>query len=367
MELGVCALKNDEKAVFAMRELYEKYGYVQYKMSKFEEYDLYVRNKDFLVSDHVITFTDMDGKLMALKPDVTLSIIKNGRDRKNSVQKVYYVENVYRVPKASAAFQEIMQVGLECIGDVDDYSIYEVMKLAAQSLATVSGDYVLDISHLDIVSGVLDSLGLREDQRAEVLKCIGEKNAHGITAICKEAGVEPGKAIALVNTYGSAERVIPVLKDMDCVAEAVEQLEKLVLALSRDGCRVNIDFSVINDMNYYNGFVFKGFIRGISQGILSGGQYNKLMEKMNRTSGAVGFAIYLDMLERLVGEERKYDVDTVILYDDSCRIEAINDAIRLLSAEGKRVTAQRSVPEKLKYRQLLRLRERGMEIIENNA
>ena len=67
-----------EKAVGLLRELYASYGFTHYKMSKFEEYDLYVKNKDFLVSDNVITFTDTDGKLMALKPDVTLSIIKNG-------------------------------------------------------------------------------------------------------------------------------------------------------------------------------------------------------------------------------------------------------------------------------------------------
>ena len=68
-------IKNDERAIFALRSLYRRYGYAQYKMSRFEEYDLYVRNKDFLVSDSVITFTDTNGKLMALKPDVTLSIV----------------------------------------------------------------------------------------------------------------------------------------------------------------------------------------------------------------------------------------------------------------------------------------------------
>ena len=66
MNLDFNVLKNDEKCVLEMRELYQRYGYAQYKMSKFEEYDLYVRNKDFLVSDNVITFTDTDGKLMAL-------------------------------------------------------------------------------------------------------------------------------------------------------------------------------------------------------------------------------------------------------------------------------------------------------------
>ena len=64
MNLDNSVLKNDEKAVFQLRSLYRKYGYSQYKMSKFEEYDLYVRNKNFLVSDNIITFTDTDGKLI---------------------------------------------------------------------------------------------------------------------------------------------------------------------------------------------------------------------------------------------------------------------------------------------------------------
>jgi ATP phosphoribosyltransferase regulatory subunit len=102
-------LKNEEKAIFALRALYKGYGYLPYKMSKFEEYDLYVRNKDFLVSDSVITFNDTNGKLLALKPDVTLSIIKNTTDEAGCKEKVYYNENVYRVNKGAHGFKEIMQ------------------------------------------------------------------------------------------------------------------------------------------------------------------------------------------------------------------------------------------------------------------
>lgn len=359
-------LKNDEKAVFELRGLYRKYGYSQYKMSKFEEYDLYVRNKDFLVSDNIITFTDTDGKLMALKPDVTLSIIKNGADKKNSVQKVYYNETVYRVSKGSRSYKEIMQVGLECIGDTDDYCIYEVLMLAAESLKNISSEYVLDISHLGIVSAVIESMGISDNFKKDILKCIGEKNISGISRICDEAGAESENAVKLVSTYGSSEKVIPVLKEMQVAEDEVLQLEEIVSLLEKDGYKVNIDFSVINDMNYYNGFVFKGFIEGISSGVLSGGQYDKLMKKIGRTSKALGFAVYLDMLERLTTNDNKYDVDAVILYDADCDMGALNNAIKLLSADGKSVAAQRSIPEKLKYRQLLKLRERGVEILENN-
>ncbi|HJJ46516.1 MAG TPA: hypothetical protein O0Y17_05505, partial [Methanocorpusculum sp.] len=65
------ALLSEEKTILKLRTLYRRYGYLPYKMNRFEEYDLYVRNKDFLVSDSIITFTDTGGKLMALKPDVT--------------------------------------------------------------------------------------------------------------------------------------------------------------------------------------------------------------------------------------------------------------------------------------------------------
>ena len=70
MKINDNVLSPIEKAVFCLRSLYRTYGYSQYKMSKFEEYDLYARNKSFLISDNIITFTGNGGKLMALKPDV---------------------------------------------------------------------------------------------------------------------------------------------------------------------------------------------------------------------------------------------------------------------------------------------------------
>ena len=154
-------LNSLEKSVYSLRSLYDSFGFKQYKMSKFEEYELYLKNKDFLESKSVITFTDTDGKLMALKPDVTLSIIKNGKDGEG-IEKVYYNENVYRVSKDSRSFKEFMQVGLECVGDIDEYEICEVVYLAIKSLNLISNDYILDISHLAFVKGVLKRAGLND-------------------------------------------------------------------------------------------------------------------------------------------------------------------------------------------------------------
>ncbi len=374
MDINYSVLNSDEKAIFKMRSLYKKYGYSQYKMSKFEEYDLYVRNKDFLVSENIITFTDTDGKLMALKPDVTLSIIKNSEYKEGQIQKLFYDENVYRVSNGTHSFKEIMQVGLECIGDIDTYNIFEVIMLAAKSLEGISKSYVLDISNMDIISDILASLNIDDKARKSIVKCIGEKNSHEITDICRENNVDEATCESLkrmVSLHGSLDDVLSEIKSMALPqsADAVEKLEQIVKLIKRAGFaeKVRIDFSVISDTNYYNGFVFKGFIEGISTWVLSGGQYDNLMNKMHLKSGAVGFAVYLDVLEGFEGNLDEYDVDAVILYKSGTAAEDINNAMNLLMSNGKSVLASRVIPVNIKYRQIYKLSENGGEIIEYNA
>ena len=375
MDIKNNVLKNEEVAIFKLRQLYGKYGYSQYKMSKFEEYDLYVRNKDFLVSDSIITFTDTNGKLLALKPDVTLSIIKNTKDTGNYVNKVYYNENVYRISKGSHSYKEIMQSGLECIGEIDAYNIYEVLMLAAESLISISDDCVLDISDLDILSDVIDNIGISAENKKNILKCVSEKNTHEIANICNSENIPEDKCNILkklVLTYGEPNKVIKTLEE-DIAPytkkENIELLKTIIASLENNGygSRVRIDFSVINDMSYYNGIVFKGFINNIPTGVLSGGQYDKLMKKMGKKSRAIGFAVYLDMLERFNETDKLFDIDTIILYKDGDDLNSLNDAIKMLTENGKSVMAQKSVPADIKYKQLLKLNDKGVIIIENHA
>ncbi len=350
-------IKNEERIIFALRSLYDSYGYGRYKMGKFEEYDLYVRNKDFLISDSVITFTDTNGRLMALKPDVTLSIVKNSRDLPGCVQKVYYNENVYRVSRSADGFREITQVGLECIGEIDDYCILEVLELAARSLKTISGQCVLGLSHLGVLTGLVEDLSLAD--REAVFRCIREKNIHELARTCAAAGV-PDRAAQLamlVNACGAPADVLPQLKETfgDCAALA--RLEGIVEAFDPELREIlRIDFSVVSDVNYYNGVVFKGFIEGVPAGVLSGGQYDKLMARMGRKSGAIGFAVYMDQLERLQQSARAYDADVLLLYPENVELQGLRQAVRALQMEGKRVTAQRSMPEKFRCRQLAEYR-----------
>ena len=92
-----------EQLYSRLRDLYENLGYTRFSMRRFEEYALYLENKSFLKSDSVLAFTNPDGKLMALKPDVTLSIVKHARRERQGVEKVYYKESVYRLSATANA------------------------------------------------------------------------------------------------------------------------------------------------------------------------------------------------------------------------------------------------------------------------
>lgn len=304
MNFSDCIFTQKEKIVFALRQIFSNAGYKPYKMSKFEEYDLYAKNKDFLVSDNVITFTDTNGKLLALKPDVTLSIIKNSKETLNSIEKVFYAENVYRVSGGSNSYQEIMQTGLECFGNISSNEITEVINLAKESLCYISNDCTLSMCDLDIIEYIVNSLELSSDNKDKLYNSISQKNIDEIRRICTlcENSDMVSLLIELMGVYGKKSYVIDKLltiskkyKKENLFATFIE----LLSALKDDNGVYSVDFSILSDINYYNGIVFKGYIKGIPDAVLSGGRYDKLMKKMSHKSNAIGFAVYTDLLDRL--------------------------------------------------------------------
>ena len=307
MQIEDRVIDSQERIGFLLRSLYAGCGYSRYRMGKFEEYDLYSRNKDFLFSESVITFTDTNGRLMALKPDVTLSIVKNTRDTAGTLQKLYYHENVYRVASAEDGFREMTQVGVECMGEVDSTCVAEVLKLAAESLRLCSEEYVLEISHLGMLGAFVDAIASDGKMRDELLQCVTEKNQHGISRICREYGRDEsaGEALRqLTGLYGSPKTVMPkirALAEENGASEFAEELGRSAAAFAGSDAesRIRIDFSASGDVKYYNGIAFKGFISGIPDSVLSGGQYDRLMRRMGRRDRAVGFAVFLNKLERL--------------------------------------------------------------------
>lgn len=371
MKQAEMLLKKEEQVIFSLRALFEQYGYKKFKMSKFEEYDFYADNRSFLSSETILTFTGLDGKLLALKPDVTLSIVKNTKGSRAAAERVYYNENVYRARKGAGEYKEIMQVGLEYIGEVDEYATLEVLLLAQKSLKAISEAYIMDLSHMGFVAGLMEEIHLPYAQQKAVLNCISEKNAHGIRNICKEAGLAEdmtGRLEALASLYGSLEETLEKAKALCCnekMEQAVAELEGIQRCLKIGGNEknVNLDFSIVNDMDYYTGVIFQGFINGVPSGILSGGRYDNLLQKMGKDADAIGFAVYLDLLERFESTEKEYDVDTLLLYEDGVDTAALAKAAQMLTDNGQSVLVQKKNTGNVKYKQLLCMKDRGLEIV----
>ena len=354
-------LSTQERIMLELRELYLGYGYRPYKVGKFEEYDLYMRNKKFLASEQVLTFSDTNGKLKALKPDVTLSIVKNAKDD-GRTQKLCYTETVYRVPRNAYGFREIMQTGLECIGRVDDYAAGEVLMLAARSLERISARYVLDVSDVGVLSGVLAEEPIGDSECVKLLSLVGEKNLHGLAAVCAELGVSERTTELLrelVLACGPLERTLARVERLDLPEtsrEALAGLRRMCDMLTSYGIsNVNLDFSVVNDMDYYNGLVFRGFVEGIPAGILAGGRYDNLLLRMGKHGEAIGFAVYLDQLERLAAAKPAYETEALVLYDDATSPLDIVRATEALRARGIRCRVQREEEPCPSCREIVRL------------
>lgn len=346
-------LYNDELTVLKLRRLYETCGFKKYRMSKFESYDFYAKNKDFLVGNRIITFTDLNGKLMALKPDVTLSIVKNA-DSSVERQKLYYTENVYRESKDIHEFKEISQVGLEVLGNIDLFETVEIITLAIKSLLELDESAILDISHMGYTEGLMDCLTNDTYIRNELHTLLKEKNAHDLVKLAEKNSLPKSPVNTAVDIMSSKLSNEAALNSAESNAlnskmqEAVNEIKNIYSLLKKIGLDkyVRLDLSVTDDPGYYNGILMHGYVHGIPRDVLSGGRYDMLMSKMgkNRTN-AMGFAIYFDALDRKLHVKQKASTDAYILYSDDSDIEALISLSNKLETDGVSYTAVTALPE----------------------
>lgn len=353
----------------SLRSLFEQRGYRRYRMSNFETYDFYRENKNFLKSEGIITFTDTTGRLMALKPDVTMSIVKHTKPHTVS-SRLYYEENVFRVDPQSGEYREIRQIGLEYIGGQTGYGEAEVVELAARSLRLMGQETVLDIGHMGFVAGLFDSLGLSAAARADVWEALRGKNGQALyeaavrDGCTQDAARQLASLASLAGPFPETLKAAGKLCGNDAMRAILREMESLYAVQECAGTQqaLRLDFSALGDMDYYNGIVFQGYVKGAPRAVLTGGRYDNLLRRFGKPQPALGFAVYLGEWERACGENDAYDVDTLLLYDSACEPAGVARALHALLEQGKgSVRAEQSMPEGIRARHVVRLEppERG--------
>lgn len=366
------AMKMEKRVAYSLERLYEGYGYRKFKMSSFEEYSMYLNNSDFLISKKVITFTGLDGKLMALRPDVTLSVIKNSKDGKFGNEKLFYNEKVYREFGKTKEFKEIRQTGVEFIGNIDYYAYAEIISLALKSLALINKDYVLDVSFLTLVTSLLDCFNVTSEVKQEFFEYLKSKNIDDFIKSAVKNGLSQKEidafiCLAQINTNISlAVKLAQNAVISEGMKVAFEEFKKVALTLESlpSSDKINVNFSITGNVDYYTGLIFNGYVSGVPKSVLSGGRYDKLLEKFGKKSGAIGFAVYLGELERYFADEIPV-TDMLILYSDDQVSDMISIMERLVS-EGKSVRADTKIPASFKYAKLYKIDGGKLKEIEND-
>lgn len=338
--------KSEDGVISELAALYRQYGYKRYKPSSFEEYSLYQENKDFLISKNVITFSDLSGKLMAMRPDITLSLVKHTDVKDGYTAKRYYNEKVYRQSVGSKNYKEISQIGAEVLGAIDEATVAELTVLICKTLSAISRDYILDLSHTGFTHGLLNEFGLNGRKVVGLLRA---KNLHDFSVLAEKCGFSERQVNAFKVAVAESDCLEETLNNaaraaLNCEMElAVDELRNLCGILKKFGLdnKINVNFSAVGNADYYNGIIFNGDINGIPHRVLTGGRYDKLLNKMGKEGGAVGFALYLGEIERYLSKESE-TVDYLIIYNDKTQTEALEIAQKKInSGYSVRVAAKK--------------------------
>ena len=319
-----------------IRKMYDSYGYKKISLPSFEEYDLYNENKDF-IDRNVLTVMSPNGKLLALRPDITLSVAKKvSKDQSLKYSKIYYQENTYNLTKY-VGYEEDEQLGIELIGKESMFLDFEIINLAVKSLDIINKKSMIVLSHAGFISSVFENFDLEYEIKEEILDCINRKNSHDIQKILKrnEHISENVKKLIykIPELSGNLENIEKELLKYEInvntkkILSELKQLNSLLMKFYKKS-KIIFDFSVVKNLNYYNGIILQGYIEDFPNVILTGGRYDKLFEKFGVDTGAVGFAILTDGLKGYYKDTDKKDFEILIAYDNSDfekLVEIVND------------------------------------------
>lgn len=332
-------LINENSIVSNLINIYEKFGFKKIKLSKFEDYNLYNNNKDFLQTEHILTFMNLNGNLKSLRPDVTLSIVKKVlKDNEKETQKIYYIEDIYKI--VSNEYEEIPQVGVEIIGKLNNYSNLEIISMAIESLKSINKNYILEISNIDFISAIFDEINLEENLKIEILNNIYLKNKHDLEKLLNKNVDNKYKKyiLSFIELSGNYKDILKKLKSLIInkkMQKSYEELKSLsfVFELYNNFDKILLDFSIESQLGYYNGIIFKGYIKESNDIILSGGRYDKLLSKFNSNKNAIGFAIYMD---KLYEKNKTSDfIDILILYKSGDENILLNEVRKFMNKNKK--------------------------------
>jgi ATP phosphoribosyltransferase regulatory subunit len=255
-------------------------------------------------------FTDCDGRMLALRPDVTSSVARAASTLfagKARPLRFCYASQVFRQrPQSHAEWRrEHRQLGCELFGAGGSGAEVEMLSVAAEILTALnlSPDYRITVNSVEIFNGIAEGLALDELQRETMRQLVDQRDTAELQKFLARFGaseIERASFSHLIRLSGKGEilaearHIITNRRSVDAL-DGLESLWRIIGALDLADC-CDIDLGDVSGLDYYTGLTFKIYVTGAGTRVGSGGRYDNLTANFGRPEPAVGFVLDLDAL-----------------------------------------------------------------------
>ncbi|MBD7913020.1 ATP phosphoribosyltransferase regulatory subunit [Clostridium cibarium] len=338
--LGECAIK--KKLQIDIEELLDKWGYKEVVTPTIEFYETFNCGFQNLKEEEVYKFFDNKGKILVLRPDMTIPIARVVATKFKDIPgpiRFRYSSNVYRVHESLGGKKnEYTDCGVELIGAEDKCSDLEILLTALDVLKALEvRQYKLEIGNINFFNSVIKDLGLEEEEKLELAELIDRKSLKELDEYLDfldvaEVYKEFFKKVPWL--FGGKE-VLEEGKNYcfnDEIKNSIEYLERLSKVLDELGYgeMVTYDLGMVPRLDYYTGIIFRGYVGGVGATVLSGGRYDNLISYFGENRKAVGFSINLDSVLDIMKNKKIVDKQSYKLhYEEKFQVEAFKKAEEL--------------------------------------
>ncbi len=278
-------------------------GYDEVETPDFEYYDVFASGIGSVRQEKMIKFIDSTGKILVLRPDITMPIARMAATRlekKDSPHRLFYIGNAYGYepvhPMRQRAFT---QAGIELLGVAGAGGDAEAIALAIEALLdTGLGNFEIEIGQVEYFKGLMAEYGIPPEKADELRKHIDRKNSLEAELFLSGCGMDEGiqqKLMKLPSLYGGPEilKEAEKLSQNDRCIRAITNIKAVYDLLCSYGYEqyISIDLSMLQDIDYYSGVIFRGITGDLGYPLLTGGRYDGLLGEFGTEMPATGFAM----------------------------------------------------------------------------
>ena len=297
----------------AAMSVFESWSYEEVITPSVDYYDLFEQGMGQNEAQRGFRFTDNDGRLLALRPDVTSSVARIAAtllaDRPRPLRFCYAAPVFKQQTQSHAEWRrENTQLGCELIGVGGKPADLEVLRLAAEILARVDlrSSYCITINNLEIFNGIAAQLDLETSAREQLRRLIDTRETAELHRFLQSYSSNGGSAFAQLAQLTGKRDVLRSARNIirnDRSLAALNALEDLWTEIEALGLQneFEIDLGDVPSLDYYTGLTLKIFVHGAGASVGRGGRYDGLTGNFGRAEPAVGFVLNLDALTEVVG------------------------------------------------------------------